>query len=384
MTHPGILKLNEFFNNKLSKNTDKIKISLNYKANFANKPLFDLLRKILAEVGYTDIQGQIDTLFCLIDSLQHNLLLEDKIKTTIKNSKNKSSAEAVINAFKELIKLGKISFDNRIRRDIMMCIYLDSNNVNFKTSPLKINQQKTIYEKFINILIKTNLILIRNMEIKLDTADLYQQIYENAKSVITNMNSRGMSTFAIACYFWMNNRDYTPKPFLQNWSNTDFINAIKRTTQFETQANNIIKDRLSVPRQYWSVLSETSLMTGNVANINPDRKEMNKLINQILNSEGEKYIKEYLKSLKLIQSSTEALFHLPGDITNPQGLFKNIEGIIQNTLRERTTEVPSKEPIIEAIKYQFMISRITDVDFSSKRKDHLILDKGTRQRIFEI
>lgn len=384
MTHPGILKLNEFFNNKLSKNIDNIKISLTYKANFANKSLFDLLRKILYEVGYKDINGQIDTIFCLVDALQHNYLTEDKIRENIKNNKLKSSAEAVINAFKELIKLGKISFDSRIRRDILMCIYLDSNNVNFKTSSLKTNQQKIIYEKFINILIKTQLILLRGGIIKIDTADLYQQIYENAKSVITNMNSRGMSTFAIACYFWMNNREYTPKPFLLSWTNLDFINALKKTSLFDIQANEDIKKKLDTPRTYWTVLSETSLMTGNVANINPERKEMNKLINQILNSEGEKYIKEYLKSLKLIQSSNEIIEEFDGEITNANGLFKHIENSIKRNLIDRTTTIPSKELIIEAIKYQFMISRVTDIDFSSKRKDHLILDKGTRQRIFEI
>ena len=384
MTHPGILKINEFFNNKLSKNTDHIKIYLSYKANFANKPLFDIIRKILIEVGYKDISGQIDTLFCLIDSLQHNYLTDDKIKEITKNSKLRSSVESIIRAFKELIKLGKISFDSRVRRDIMMCIYLDSTNVNFKTTLLKINQQKILYEKFLNVLIKNQMIILRDVELKIDTADLYQQIYENAKSVITNMNSRGMSTFAIACYFWMNNRDYTPTPFLKNWSNTDFINAIKKTNLFDIQASDTIKNKLSTPRIYWSVLSETSLMTGNVANINPDRKEMNKLINQILNSEGEKYIKEYLKSLKLIQSSNEITDHVYADDSNPSGLFKNIELVIKNSLRERTTTIPSKEIIIEAIKYQFMISRVTDIDFSSKRKDHLILDKSTRQRIFEL
>lgn len=384
MTHPGILKLNEFFNNKLSKNTDNIRISLNYKANFANKSLFDLLKEILFEVGYKDINGQIDTIFCLVDALQHNYLTEDKIKEINKNSKLKSSAEAIVRAFKELIKLGKISFDSRIRRDIMMCIYLDSNNVNFKTSPLKNNQQKIIYDKFINVLIKNRLIILKNGIIKIDTADLYQQIYENAKSVITNMNSRGMSTFAIACYFWMNNREYTPKPFLLNWTNLDFINAIKRNSLFETQASEKIKNVLDIPRTYWTVLSEVSLMTGNVANINPERKEMNKLINQVLNSEGEKYIREYLKSLKLIQSSNEIIEEFDGEITNTNGLFKNIENAIKRNLIDKTTTIPSKELIIEAIKYQFMISRVTDIDFSSKRKDHLILDKGTRQRIFEI
>ena len=381
MTHPGILKLNEFFNNKLSKNTSNIRISLNYKANFANKPLFDLLRKILAEVGYTDIQGQIDTLFCLIDSLRHNLLLEEIYLPIIKNSKNRSSVEAIISSFKELMRLGKISFDSRVRRDIIMCIYLDSNNVNFKTAQLKINQQKIIYEKFINILIKTNLILIRNIEMKIDTADLYQQIYENAKSVITNMNSRGMSIFAIACYFWIKNRDHISKPFLQEWSNQNFMNVIKKTSQFESQANDKIKERLLVSKQYWSVLSDISLMTGNVTNIDSIRKEVNKLINQILNNEGEKYIKKYLKSLKLIQSSTEISLDLSLDTIN-QNLFKNVEKTVQEIIKEKTTEIPPKESIIEAIRYQFMISRIIDIDFSSKRKDHLILDKGTKQRIF--
>ena len=164
----------------------------------------------------------------------------------------------------------------------------------------------------------------------------------------------------------------------------DFINALKKTSLFDMQVSENIKNKLDVPRTYWTVLSEISLMTGNVANINPERKEMNKLINQILNSEGEKYIKEYLKSLKLVQSSNEIIDEFSGEITNANGLFKHIETIIRNSLTDRTTTIPSKEIIIEAIKYQFMISRITNVDFSSKRKDHLILDKGTRQRIFEI
>ena len=145
MTHPGILKLNEFFNNKLAKNIDNIKIALVYKANFANKPLFDIIRKILFEVGYKDINGQIDTLFCLLDSIQHNYINSDKIKENIKNNKLKSSVEAVINAFRELIKLGKISFDSRIRRDIMLCIYLDSSNINFKTSFLKLSTIKQYF-----------------------------------------------------------------------------------------------------------------------------------------------------------------------------------------------------------------------------------------------
>lgn len=111
---------------------------------------------------------------------------------------------------------------------------------------------------------------------------------------------------------------------------------------------------------------------------------MNKLINQILNSEGEKYIKEYLKNLKLVQTGNDFAEHLDVEITNPQGIFKNIENILKNRLMGSTTTIPSKEIIIETIKYQFMLSRVTDIDFSSKRKDHLILDKGTRQRIFEV
>ena len=173
-------------------------------------------------------------------------------------------------------------------------------------------------------------------------------------------------------------------PFLLSWTNLDFINALKKTSLFDIQANEDIKKKLDIPRTYWTVLSETSLMTGNVANINPERKEMNKLINQILNNEGEKYIKEYLKSLKLIQSSNEIIEEFDGEITNANGLFKHIENSIKRNLIDKTTTIPSKELIIEAIKYQFMISRVTDIDFSSKRKDHLILDKGTRQRIFEI
>lgn len=392
MTHPGILKINELFNNKLSKEISNIKVSVTYKANFLNMPLFQNLRKVVRAAGYTDVKGQLDTIFCIIDGLRNNEINQELFSKTLSgNERTYEAANWVLIAFNELLKLGKVSFDDRIRRDILMCIYLDKEHVNFKTSFLKLDQQKKLFDNVISLLIRKGLITIAGLEYRIDSTDFYQQIYNNAKSVISNMHSRGISTFAIACYFWIKNREFLPKPFLYNWSSLNFMKAVFSTVAFETLASEDIKERIALLDSrriskfvYWTVLSEISLLTGKVNNIDKNRRELNEIINKVLNAEGEQYIREYLKKIKLVQSSTPILGH----INSPKGFFdtfyKGLEQSIRNELRDKTIEVPAKELIIEAIKYQFMISRVTGIDFSSKRKDHLILDKNTKQRIFEI
>lgn len=377
MTHPGILKINELFNSKLSKEISNIRSSVDYQANFGNAKLFKAIKEELTKVGYTDISGQLDTLFCIIDSIKSRFIQVQDIQN--------SEVRNVFGAFRKLISFGKISFDDRVRRDLLMCIYLDKEHVNFKTNFLKLEHHKEIFNEFISILASKGLIIIDKILYKIDSADLFQQVYNNAKSVITNMNSRGMSTFAIACYFWIKNRDFLPKPFLQNWSNLNFMKAVISTIAFETSASEEIKEKiLEVDKQFtfWTVLSEQSLMTGKVENVDKNRKELNQIINQVLNAEGEEFIREYLRKIKLIQASTA----IAGEINNPKkwlsNFYKELEQVIRNELREKTTEVPAKELIIEAIKYQFMISRIIGIDFSSKRKDHLVLDKNTKQRVF--
>lgn len=379
MTHPGILKINELFNSKLSKEISNIRSSVDYQANFGNAKLFKAIKEELTKVGYNDISGQLDTLFCIIDSIKSRFIQVQDIQNP--------EVRTIFSAFRKLISFGKISFDDRVRRDLLMCIYLDKEHVNFKTNFLKLEHHKEIFNEFISILANKGLIIIDKILYKIDSADLFQQVYNNAKSVITNMNSRGMSTFAIACYFWIKNRDFLPKPFLQNWSNLNFMKAVISTIAFETSANEEIKEKILEADKrftFWTVLSEQSLMTGKVENVDKNRKELNQIINQVLNAEGEEFIREYLRKVKLIQASTA----IAGEINNPKkwlsNFYKELEQAIRNELREKTTEVPTKELIIEAIKYQFMISRIIGIDFSSKRKDHLVLDKNTKQRVFEL
>ncbi|MBQ3422131.1 MAG: hypothetical protein IJH34_10785, partial [Romboutsia sp.] len=274
MTHPGILKINELFNNKLSKEISNIKITADYIGNFGNANLFNAIREELVRVGYNDINGQLDTLFCIIDSIKH-----DQVKiSTIKNVEVKT----IFNAFSKLLSFGKVSFDSRVRRDLLMCIYLDNEHVHFETNFLKLDQHKQIANEFISILVKKGLFIQKTIRCRIETSDLYQQIYDNAKSVITNMYSRGISVFAIACYFWFKNQDFIPKSLLYNWSNSNFIEALMTTPLYESTASQEIKDRLNELDKeftFWTVLSEISLLTGKVQNINKQRKELNSIIN---------------------------------------------------------------------------------------------------------
>lgn len=387
MTHPSVLKINEFFNSKLSKEVSNIKVSVTYKGNFTNQYLFQTLRKIVKQAGYTDVKGQLDTIFCIVDGIRSKQLTQETIaKALTGTEKTYQDASWICTAFYELLKLGKVSFDDRVRRDILMCIYLDKVHVNFKTNFLKLDQQKKIFTDVIEVLINRGLIQVANIEYKIDSVDLYQQVYNNAKSVITNMNSRGMSLFAIACYFWLRNRSFISKPFMYSWSNLNFMRGIISTLIFEQTASENIKEKIAKVNHFtfWTVLSEISLLTGKVENFDKNRKELNQIINKVLNAEGEQYIKDYLRKLKYVQSTTP----ISGVINNPKGFFKSfykeLEQTLKNELNDKTTKVPSKEEIVEAIKYQFMISRIIGVDFSSKRKDHLVLDKDTKQRVFEV
>ena len=374
MTHATILKINELFNSKLTKNIADIKIALDYRLNFIDANLFNEIRTVLAKAGYTDIQGQLDTLFCIVDSIKHNIVKIENI--------NNSKVREVFNCFKKLLSLGIISFDSRIRRNILVCIYLSDQRVHIKTNFIKLEQQRELYNAVLNTLFKL-ILIVRSIEIKIDPVDLFSRVYDNSKQVITNMNSRGISIFAIACHFWMNNQSLIPKPFMHSWSNKDFIKTIMSYPEYESLSDEM-KQKLVNITNFWSVLSDSSLMTGKIQNVDKNRKEFNQLINQILNSVGEKYIKDYLKYIKLVSVSTP----ITTEINNPKLFFNNfikeIEKTIKQKIEENTVKVPTKELIVEAIHYQFMISRVFGVDFSQQRKDHLILDKDTRRRVFEL
>lgn len=381
MTHEGILKVNEFFNNKLAKATDNIRISITYIGNFGNQSLFQNLRKIVKRAGYTDVKGQIDTLYCIVDGLKNGEINDAIVTAALSgNSKTYLPAKDVIGVFKNMLSRGKLTFDDRVRRDNAIALYLTSSNFCMRTNFYTLAQHREFYKTFINPLISLGLFICKEVEYKIDSADLYHQVYNNAKSVITNMNSRGMSLFAIACYFWAINRSFTPKPFMHHWSSLNFMQALISTPIFKAEANDVLKTAL-VDKPYWTVLSELSAMTGRISNVDERRKALNVIINKVLNSEGEEYIKEYLKQVKLVGSQNPiASEKLPAG----RDALRLIEKALQLELKNRSTKIPSKEEIIDSIKYQFMISRILDVDFSTKRKDHIVFDKATRKRVFDI
>lgn len=386
MTHAGVLKVNEFFNNKLSKQTDNIKVSITYIGNFGNQSLFQALRKIVKRAGYTDVKGQIDTLYCIVEGLKNADINDAVIAGALSGtSKSYLPAKEIVEVFKNMLAIGKITFDDRIRRDNMIALYLTANNFCMKTGFYTVAQHKIFFRKFIEPLMSTGLYISKQLEFKIDSADLYRQVYENSKSVITNMNSRGMSLFAIACHFWLCHRKFIPTPFLNHWSRLNFMQALESTPIFESEAGDDIKIGLQQSKVVWTVLSELSLMTGKVTNFDDKRKALNVIINKVLSSEGEYYIREYLKQIKLVASQNPIqIGPLPLEGKNGREAMKAIDKELQNQLKLRTTPIPAKEEIIESIKYQFMISRVLDVDFSSKRKDHIVFDKATRKRIFDI
>lgn len=381
MTHEGILKVNEFFNNKLAKATDNIRISITYIGNFGNQNLFQNLRKVIRRIGYEDVKGQIDTLYCLVDSIKRDDI-SDAIVTAALSGSSKSylPVKDTIEAFKDTMSQFKITFDDRLRRDNGIALYLTSTHFCIKTNFYTVSQHRDLYKKFIKLLISIGLFIPKEVEYKIDSADLYHQVYNNAKSVISNMNSRGMSIFAIACYFWLVNKKFTPKPFMNEWSGVNFIQALITTPLYKNEADERVKTALK-NKPYWTVLSETSLLTGKIANIDERRKALNTIINKVLNSQGEEYIKHFLKQLKLVGSQNPIASQTISIQKDP---FRTIEKSLQEELKSKSTKIPSKEEILLAIKYQFMISRVLDIDFSSKRKDHIVFDKATKKRVFDI
>ena len=149
MTHEGILKVNEFFNNKLAKATNDIKVSITYIGNFGNQGLFQNLRKVVKRAGYTDVKGQIDTLFCLVDGLKTGDINEAVITAALSgNSKYYLPTKDVIECFKQMLSRGKITFDDRIRRDNAIALYLTSHNFCMKTNFYTLSQHKEFFKVF--------------------------------------------------------------------------------------------------------------------------------------------------------------------------------------------------------------------------------------------
>ena len=61
---------------------------------------------------------------------------------------------------------------------------------------------------------------------------------------------------------------------------------------------------------------------------------------------------------------------------------QSLANSLKDNLSKLYIKVPTNEDLVSAIKRVVLLTRIKDIDFSSKRKDHLILDKESRERIF--
>lgn len=355
---------------------------MTYFGNFGNSGIFSNLKRIVQAAGYEDVKGPIDTLYCLVDAIKTGSTNSDKAGLAMSaGNKDYLATKDIIKAFEKVISESKLSFDDRIRRDIKVSLYLDSTYFNIKTTFMNLDQHRGFYKAFIQVLIDKGLFICKGIETKIDPKDFYLQIYENSKAVITNMNKRGMSIFAIACYFYHQNKDFIATPFMRSWASLNFIHALISTRLFEQEASDYLKGVLTKNRVYWTVFSELSLMTGKCSNIDSRRKELNQIIAKVLDAEGEEYIKNFLKRVKLTSNQNPISL---GRISVSRDFLRAVEHQVRDQLRAKTTKIPSKETIIESIKYQFLMSKVIDVDFSSKRKDHVILNKVSRQRIFDI
>lgn len=382
-THQGILKMNEFFNLKMSSEIDNIKIVTIYQGNFGNKEAFKGIELTLKSLGYTS-NSNLETLINLYEAIRSGRL-DDKTLSKVIGGSNYltswNSIKTVYNVFYKIIDSGnKISFSDRTRYNELFCIYLDGRVV-IKTNKFKNDINNQIYREVIQQLINSGIFMIKTIDLKVDQSDLYQVIYENDKKTISNLNSRGYSLFSIASYFYEKNQSLTPFPFLNSWGNLNFFKALMSSRLFERNVPDEIKNKIPDKITFWSVLSEQSLLTNKVLNIDPRRKIVNQVINEALNSEAEEYLKELLYKIKLIQSKKSEETYRLNTTNNP---YKEIVKILKSLLEKGNTKLPSKEQIVSAMRLQFILAKIKDYDFSSKRKDHLILDKDTRKRVFDI
>lgn len=368
-THRSILRLYEFLNRKMNTDTETILAQNIYECNFSNDKLFKKLHRI------TKIEGSnymaIATFYDLIRTGQYT---EDQAK------KAGTDVYQVFKAFNNVYISGnKISFSDRMRHNELFCMYLDG-KVIIKTNRMKLNSCGKVFLNAISLLIAAGLIVVNKCYLKIDITSFYQKLYENHKKVIENLSKRGIKPFSIACYLYKNHRDIIKKPFMYNWSGLNFFRAIRSSKAFEDQIPEDLKKQIP-DTNYWTVLSISSLMTGKIKNIDKRRKAVNQLINSALDSEGVYFLKDYLTVLKLVKNNT---IERSIEINNIKNVAKENELKIKELLANKNSQIPTNEQVEEAIKFQFMISRILDVDFSSNRKDHLVLFKENKQRLFDI
>lgn len=372
-THPGILAFNEFLNLRMSSDTDNIRAIYYFNSRFASKELFNAMKKVITKLGYK-VDTNLGTLQAFYMAIRDNQI--DKASVSFNNN-----LKLLYEALSKVLGTGhKISFSDRTRYGELFCIYT-TDKVEIKTNTIDSKSASNLYNQVIKLFVSSGLIHQPVIQVKPYAADVYNIIFNNLKKTIDTSNKRGYSPFAIACYIQEKNKSYFPKPFMHHWSNLNFFKALMSSELFERNVSAELKSQTPSNIDYWTVLSEQSLLTGKVMNIDSRRKAINLIINEALDSEGNAFIKQVLYNVKLAQSSgPEETF----DIGTTNNLYKDTNKIFKELINKNLTPIPSKEDLLYAIQIQFRNARIKDYDFSLKRKDHLILNKLTRKRIFDI
>ena len=372
-THSGILKLNEFLNLKMTKDIDNIRSTYLYKSIFINSKLFNQLREFLVKNKLSKPDSNLNMIASFYYTIKSNKVDYNMIKTP-----------ELLSLYKILYKIinsnNKISFSSRVRYGELFAIYSEQELI-IKTNKLTINQFINFQKEIIKPLIDNKILSIIDLQVKIESSDLYKKIFENTKKTISHLNSRKYSSFAIASWLYYCNSKIISKPFLYNWSNYNFFKALITTKLFINEVPQDIKDQIPKDIDFWSILSESSLLTGKVTNIDSRRRLINTIINGALNSEGEYYISQFLNHIKLVQSNNPIT---PFKVINYDEAYKESTNYIKNLIKSLSPGLGSKEDLIQAIKFQFFKSKILGYDFSSKRKDHLILNNSTKKRLFDI
>ncbi len=383
MTHEALLKINELFDNKIISYYRNIKVSLILLAKLEDNEVYKAINFLLKKLGieYTNRYSSLEEFYKTIK--YSKIHLKDNISNIIKDSKYDKQLPLllkIIDIFSK-IKEDKLSFSGRRRYGEAISIEeFSPNKIEIKTGEYTIEEIYKFYLNLFKPLIEAKLINVDTSSIKISRIQIAKYIYNNIKNITSNLNSKKVSSFAIACYLYLNNKTtyhYNP---LYKWDNINFFKGILHSKIWEENATEDMKNIIQNHKDYWTVVSEISFLTSKSTNVNKTRRIANDIINECMNKAGYSYLEDIAYRLRLGEIDTPS--------QNLEISLNKMNQSLANTLKDNLTKlyikVPTNEELIDSIKRVVLLARIKDIDFSSKRKDHLILDKDSRERIFSI
>ena len=381
MTHEALLKINELFDNKIINYYRNIKVSLVLIAKLEDNDLYKAIKHTLKKLDI-ETSNRYSLLEEFYKAIKYSKInLKDNIENIIKESKYANQLPLllkIINVFSK-IKEDKISFSGRRRYgEAISFEEYSPNKVEIKTNEYTIDE---IYKFYINLfkpLIESRLISVDSSNIKVSRLEISKYIYNNIKNITSNLNSKGISHFAIACYLYLNNKTtYHYNPIVK-WDNRNFFKKIIQTKTWEEESTDEMKELVKNHKEYWTVVSDISFLTGKSNNVNKTRRIANDIINKCVNEAGYSYMEEIAYRLRLGEIDIPPQ-HIEVSLNK---MNQSLANSLKDNLSKLYIKVPTNEDLVSAIKRVVLLTRIKDIDFSSKRKDHLILDKESRERIF--